>query len=230
MEETSQYVVSSYTPTVNALLEARAAKPQKSDRLSCVAMTDTLGLNPLPNAEIELIKIRRMLLQNSTWKFEEIRNEEATEERVLEAMSRNGWVHLACHAIQDTREPTQSGFHLNDGRLTITDIIKKPFVGADFAFLSACETATGDENAADEAAHLTGAMLGAGYRSLIGTMWAIPDATAPLVAEKVYKKLFDGGIPDSGRAARALHGAVKEIRRESPSGFYSWIPFVHYGV
>jgi CHAT domain-containing protein len=39
------------------------------------------------------------------------------------------------------------------------------------AFLSACETAKGDNGTPDEAMHLAGVMLFAGFRSVIGTMW-----------------------------------------------------------
>ena len=145
-------------------------------------------------------------------------------------MENSSWVHLACHAVQDVQQPTQSGLHLNDGRLAITDIIAKPFANADLAFLSACQTATGDEKSSDEAVHITGAMLGAGYRSVIGTMWPIPDAAAPIVADKVYQHLLSGGEPNSERAAYALHEGVKELRKSSERSFYSWVPFVHYGV
>jgi CHAT domain-containing protein len=40
-----------------------------------------------------------------------------------------------------------------------------------FAFLSACETAKGDHDYADEAVHLAASMLFAGFKSVIATMW-----------------------------------------------------------
>jgi len=47
-DETSNYVVSSYIPTVNALLEARAAKPQPFNQVVGIAMVNTPHLPSLP--------------------------------------------------------------------------------------------------------------------------------------------------------------------------------------
>lgn len=197
-------------------------------------MTHTPNLSSLPNAETELLEIRKLFGPNAQldWSYHEFQNAEATAQKVLSEMAESSWVHLACHAVQDIAEPTQSGLCLNDQRLDIMDIIAKPFPNADLAFLSACETATGDEKASDEALHITGGMLGAGYRGVIGTMWSIPDEAAPIVASSVYKSLLSDGEPNSERAAYALHDAVKELRRSEAfeKSFYAWAPFVHFGV
>ena len=47
-------------------------------------------------------------------------------------------------------------------RLRTLDIVEKQSISIDFAFLSACETATGEEAVPDEALHITGGMLAAG--------------------------------------------------------------------
>jgi CHAT domain-containing protein len=39
------------------------------------------------------------------------------------------------------------------------------------AFLSACETATGDIRQPDQTIHLAAAMLFAGFQSVVATMW-----------------------------------------------------------
>jgi CHAT domain-containing protein len=39
------------------------------------------------------------------------------------------------------------------------------------AFLSACETARGDEGQPDQTVHLAATMLFAGFRSVVATMW-----------------------------------------------------------
>ena len=43
----------------------------------------------------------------------------------------------------------------------------------EFAYLSACHTTVGDEKSPDEVIHLTLAMQFVGFRSVIGTMWAV---------------------------------------------------------
>jgi hypothetical protein len=40
--------------------------------------------------------------------------------------------------------------------------------------------------------HLASAMLFAGFRSVVGTMWLICDADGPVVAEVLYSELFAG--------------------------------------
>jgi len=42
---------------------------------------------------------------------------------------------------------------------------------ASIAFLSACHSAAGDQDQPDEVVHLGAAMLGAGFQSVIATMW-----------------------------------------------------------
>ena len=230
-DETAKYVVSSYTPTVNALLQARSAKRQTSNRFLGVAMTHTPVLPPLPNAATELLEIRQLFEGKNDWSYHEYQNQDAKAEVILSEMAESSWVHLACHAVQDIADPTESGLCLQDRRLDILSIIAKPFPHADLAFLSACETATGDEKTSDEALHITGSMLGAGYRGVIGTMWSITDEAAPIVASGVYKSLLDGSEANSERAAYALHEAIQVLRKSSTlEMFYAWAPFVHFGI
>jgi CHAT domain-containing protein len=86
----------------------------------------------------------------------------------------------------------------------------------------------------EEAVHLAGGMLAAGYRSVIATMWSIKDNDAPLIAGEVYRYLVSGPEPDSTRAAHALHHAVKRLREQvdesGQSSFLSWVPFIHVGI
>src|ERR1700761_321687 len=113
------------------------------------------------------------------------------------------------------------------------DIAGKQSIGIDFAFLSACETATGEEKVSDEALHITAGMLAAGCRSAIGTMWSIPDAVAPIITKEVYEHLLSPDEePDCSRGAEALHEGVKHLRSrvEWAEKVYAWAPFVHYGA
>jgi CHAT domain-containing protein len=82
-------------------------------------------------------------------------------------------VHLACHGVQDSEKATESGFCLGDGRLTISKLMELKLDNAFLAFLSACETAKGDADQPDQAMHLAAAMLFAGFKSVIATMWCV---------------------------------------------------------
>ena len=74
--------------------------------------------------------------------------------------------------MQNLNDPLASYLLLSGGRLTMEKIIKECQVpeGA-LAYLSACETAKGDEARPDESLNLVATMMFAGFRSVVGTMW-----------------------------------------------------------
>jgi CHAT domain-containing protein len=149
----------------------------------------------------------------------------------MKAMSDSNWLHLACHGSQRQDEPTKSGLILEDGHLTLEEIIKLDLPSAEFAFLSACQTTTGDEALSDEAVHIAGGMMLAGYQSVVGTMWSIRDDLAPEVADEFYRRIMGGeDRPDNRKAAEALHYSVQKLRKKGGIPLTSWIPFVHLGV
>ncbi|KAF8761071.1 TPR-like protein [Rhizoctonia solani] len=89
---------------------------------------------------------------------------EATTTAILDAMEQHDRVHLACHAHRSDVNPTHGVFFLHDGVLNLTAINQRLFRHKGLAFLSACQTATGNERLPDEAVHLGSAMLMAGIR------------------------------------------------------------------
>ena len=103
---------------------------------------------------------------------------------------------------------------------------------ADFAFLSACQTAMGYDNHSDEAVHLAAGMLFAGYCSVVAAMWPISDSDVPFVADEAYSQLLKDEHPNSAMAAQALHQAVQSLRREKygNGSFAAWVPFIHVGM
>ncbi|EIM81810.1 uncharacterized protein STEHIDRAFT_114518 [Stereum hirsutum FP-91666 SS1] len=131
---------------------------------------------------------------------------------VLEAMEEYNWCHLACHSIQDTKDPMKSKFALHGGALDLKIIMTKTFERAEMAFLSACQTETGDENRPEEAVHLAAAMLAAGYRTVYATMWSIGDKDGLVVAKEVYSYLLNRSDRGNGKEAYALHQAVATLR------------------
>jgi CHAT domain-containing protein len=149
----------------------------------------------------------------------------------MKEMKDSNWVHLACHGAQRQDEPTKSALILQDGHLTLEEIIKLDLPRAEFAYLSACQTTTGEEKLSDEAVHIAGGMLLAGYRGVVATMWSIQDDLAPEVADEFYRRIMEGERrPDNRKAAEALHFAVQKLRRRGDVPLTSWIPFVHLGV
>jgi CHAT domain-containing protein len=90
---------------------------------------------------------------------------------VIEALESTDLVHFACHGVQVGREPHESHFCLRSDNLTVEELMQTDLRTSFCAFLSACETAKGDRQHADEAVHLAAAMLFAGFKSVVATMW-----------------------------------------------------------
>jgi CHAT domain-containing protein len=219
-------VISSYTPTLAALLEPPGPAVD-SFKLLSVIQSSTPGTTSIPDTKQELEHIRRHFIHHSHVVLEGT----GTKKRVTKAMGECNWVHLACHGIQELDEPTKSALVLQDGRLTLEEIIKLKLPKAEFAFLSACQTTTGDESLSEEAVHIAGGMLLAGYRGVVATMWSIKDELAPEVTNEFYGHILRGGKrPDARRAAEALHIAIQKLRKSTGIRLVDWIPFVHLGV
>jgi CHAT domain-containing protein len=221
-------VVSSYIPSLSALLDPPESTLNSSFKLLSVIQSSAPGVSSIPMTRIELDYIRNHL---NTQEHIVLEGKEGTKRRVTQEMEDSTWIHLACHGVQRTDEPTKSALILEDGHLTLEEIIKLNLPKAEFAFLSACQTTTGDENLSEEAVHLAGGMLLAGYRGVVATMWSIRDDLAPEVTNEFYGHIMeDEGRPDSRKAAEALHMSVQKIRKNTSVKLPDWIPFVHLGV
>ncbi|KAJ7474965.1 CHAT domain-containing protein [Mycena latifolia] len=215
----SDFLISSYTPSLSALIEGFRAKQESQDGLQLLAISQpfAFGQNPIPGTIKEIASIEQ--LAQRVIPVLHLERDMATVESVQKGMRESRWAHFACHGIQDIFVPTNSALLLaGSSKLTLSDIIQLQLPHADLAFLSACQTATGSKNLQDESVHLTAGMLLAGYRGVIGTMWSIMDADGPQVAGDVYAHLFKTSPPDSTRAAEALHLAVQKLQKSDGAG------------
>ncbi|KAJ7612188.1 CHAT domain-containing protein [Roridomyces roridus] len=229
----SDYVISSYTPSLTALIEGYRRDPvlHKGLQVLAVAQPAALGQMHIPGTKTEISHIQD-LAQARGIPLITLYENMATVGRVQEEMQKSQWAHFACHGVQDLTTPTASALLLaGDSRLTLSDIIQLPLPHADFAFLSACQTATGDEKLQDESVHLAAGMLLAGYRGVIATMWTITDQDAPQVAKDVYEHLLQTFPPDPTKAAAALHFAIQKLQERYPEkSFLHWVPYIHIGI
>ncbi|KIM19786.1 hypothetical protein M408DRAFT_30930 [Serendipita vermifera MAFF 305830] len=224
-EKASDYIISSYIPTLATLLDHPQPVPQNNFRILTVAQPSTPYAEPIPNTEDEVARIGRLF---SNFSLKGLSKEEATLSNVLQGMRESNWIHLACHGQQRLDEPMKSGLLLHDKILELSEIVKQSLPKAEFAFLSACQTAMGDEQLSEESVHLAAGMVLAGYRSVIATMWSIRDEDAPQVSEDIYSQLLKEGVPNRKKAAYALHQAMRRLRG-SGATFLSWVPFIHIG-
>ena len=129
-----------------------------------------------------------------------------------------------------------SAFALYDKPLTLSALMGTESKVAELAFLSACQTAVGDEKVPEESVHLAAGMLAVGFKGVIGTMWSIWDNDAPIIVEAYYTKLLEmrkaGDLaPGYTGAAYALHHAAKVLRDSvGERKIAHWAPYVHFGA
>ncbi|KAG2063179.1 hypothetical protein BDR04DRAFT_1111768, partial [Suillus decipiens] len=157
-----------------------------------------------------------------------ISGDAATRAGALDALENNNWVHLACHGKQDHEQPYNSHFVMKDEPITLLDIMEKDIPAAEFAFLSACHTAVGDEETPDEVIHLAAGLQFSGFKSVIGTLWEVNDAFVEHVVKAFYENMFKGGVMDCTKAAWALNRATHAVKTKVPLD--QRMVFIHVGV
>jgi CHAT domain-containing protein len=172
----SDYVVSSYTPTLTALLRAQqGARAFTADQVTMLAVAaEHVPHSRMPRLVHVMqeaqgvvgIAIRAGASGSSD-------ADSLSRSEVLAKLETANMVHLACHGIQHPTEPHKSRFCLSTGDLSVSELMGMDLKHAFLAFLSACETAKGNPKHADESVHLAATMLFAGFKSVVATMWYV---------------------------------------------------------
>jgi CHAT domain-containing protein len=148
----------------------------------------------------------------------------ATEARVRAALLEGNVVHLATHARLNPRNPLFSEIDLaagsaraasDNGRLEVHELLAMR-VNTPLVFLSGCETALGAawqtrfDNGEDYTT-LAQALLGAGARNVIATLWRIDDAGAADFARRFYAAWAGQGDVEATGPTTALARAQRQM-------------------
>jgi hypothetical protein len=166
----SDLYIPSYTPTLSALVEARKHSKMPSEKPSVLLVANPDGA--MKHAWPEIWFIQRL-----DTKVTALLGKMTKPSVVLEGLRDHRFAHFVCHGNLVAEKPFDASFKLHEGnRLTLHDIVRSRLPTAEFAFLSACHTAELTEGSiADEGLHLTAAVQYCGFRSVVGTMWAMAD-------------------------------------------------------
>jgi CHAT domain-containing protein len=170
----------SYTPTLTALLRAQQFNPsfqRCNTNLGLIAAMHASDANlpTLPSVEEEICNVRDAA-ERASVAIDDSKccvGDAAVIARVTRVFESTNMVHIACHGQQNVANALSSGFCLNDTSFSISRLMDLDLQNAFFAFLSACETAKGDEKQPDQTVHLAAAMLFVGFRSVVATMWSV---------------------------------------------------------
>ncbi|KZP19143.1 hypothetical protein FIBSPDRAFT_828515 [Athelia psychrophila] len=223
--------ISSYTPTLSALISARKVDDQQPPAILNASESNLLHT---VDEEYEVIKTAAQASQGR-----DVVRPDPTREAALAQLPYHRWAHFACHGRLDTSEPFKSAFELQGDSLSLSDLIHARLPNADFAFLAACDSATsgGITNTPDESLHLAAAVQFCGIRSVVGTLWPMADVDGPRVAEVFYKHMFKGN--DSRKSAEALHKVVTTMRLKrglwdntmsEGEALQRWANYIHIGA
>ena len=226
-------VISSYTPTVRALAAARTRpRTGMAGQLLLIALPDTPGAGHLRYADQERAFVAELFAGQP---HKVLAGTAATRRDILGGLATHTWAHAACHGTQNMADPSTGGLVPYDwntaGLVSVLDLARADIAHGEFAFLSACQTATGGIGSLDEAINLAAALHYAGWRRVIGTLWTVWDDAAFQITRDTYCRLVHDGTFDAAGAAEALHHAVRTNRdqpdnRRQPS---RWAPFLHTG-
>ena len=179
----------------------------------------------LPGARKEVEMIGRIL------NVSPLIGEMATKHEVLKRISSVALVHIAAHGKMETGEVILAPNTTRDNPqpqekdylLTMKDVIEAG-LRARLVVLSCCHTARG-EVMAEGVVGMARALLGAGARSVVVTLWAIGDE-----GTLEFMSFFYDALAKGKKASEALNQAMKCMRKiEKFKEVIYWAPFVLIG-
>lgn len=209
--------VISYAPSVSILLEQlRAPRPVRHTiRAFANPSFDNLFLQFVNNEAIAVAGMfgSRPILNATTSDFRE-RSDEADI------------LHFSMHAQVDNDEPLDSflGFRrvgVNDGRLTVEEILNSKLKKGSLVFLASCDT--NNVLSGEGLVSLAWGMMGAGATTVVSAQWEANDKLTSVFSKAFYKHLKQGYS-----SAEALQRASLEMIRNKSNNMhepYYWADF-----
>ena len=140
---------------------------------------------------------------------EHLKGPAATRARVLAALGQHDYLHFICHGRAVLGSPLDSGLLLSGSTLSLRDIMAAR-TAASLVVLSACETAVTGTTLPDEVVGLPAGFLQAGASGVVGSLWAVPDATTAALMALFYQSWRGRGEAP----AHALRRAQQQLRDE----------------
>jgi CHAT domain-containing protein len=160
---------------------------------------------------------------------------DASRDKVLgHALEDYRFLHFATHGKVDTEIPALSALVLSrfnengepqDGYLRLDDIFSLK-LNADLVVLSACETGLGTAILGEGFVGLTQGFLYAGARSLLVSLWDVPDRATAELMTRFYGQILDHGLSPAAALRNAQRSMSSDRRWSDP---YYWGAFILSG-
>ncbi|MEW2551216.1 CHAT domain-containing protein [Streptomyces zhihengii] len=229
----------SYMPSARLLCEVAGRRPTGVRR--AVVVGDPTG--DLEHAGAEARAIHRTFYPEGTL----LGTATATPATVAGRVARQGGgvLHLACHGTVEAGRRHSSYLKLSGGRLPAEELTEgaSRLRDLELVVLAACRTNVSGHGY-DEAYSLSTAFLVAGARSVVGSLWPVPDDATSLLMYMTHHYLNREGLPPGSALRRAQlwmlypgrqapPGMPKEmvarVGRIKADDLIGWAGFTHLG-
>ena len=190
------------------------------------------SVTSLPGSEKEIEMIDSLFTAENK-NVKDVLRKQATETFIKqENLKDYKYIHIATHGIVDTYEPKLSGLIFypengkNDGILYSGEIYNLE-LNADLVVLSACETGIGKISKSEGVIGLSRALLYAGAKNIIVSLWKVSDESTTKLMFSFYKNM----LTEKEDKSTALYEAKTDMIKNG--GTYAhpffWSPFVLIG-
>lgn len=223
----------SYSATISDAQTANFRSLQNEDLVSLKDQT----FSDLPGTQQE-IEAAEQVLKNSNWNVQRFQAELATEKN-LKAVNSPSLLHIATHGFfigDSTRTINpmiRSGLLLagvssklddgQDGILTAYEASLLDLRETQLVVLSACETGLGEIRNGEGVYGLQRAMITAGTKNLLMSLWKVDDAATSDLMNSFYR-----AWTNQSETVKSFRQAQLEVRKKYPHPFF-WGAFIMLG-
>lgn len=224
-----QYLVEKYALVLTPGLQLFDPKPLPKKQLQVLTagLTEArLGFSGLPYVKNELKEIQSQV------KTKVLLNQQFTSQAFQKQIESLPFkvVHLATHG-QFSSNPDQTFVLAWDKELKVNELSNllrtreenRP-EAIELLVLSACQTASGDEQAA---LGLAGVAVRAGVRSTLASLWNVEDESTATLMSQFYKELIE--MPQMNKAEALRQAQLTLLKNPSYQSPIYWAPYVLVG-
>ncbi|MFO7843711.1 MAG: CHAT domain-containing protein, partial [Bacteroidales bacterium] len=208
-------------------------------------LNDTIGtrgrlldgeyISSLPGTESEVRSIFDELDRQGKRALVQIRKK-ANEDFVKSGSVKDyKFLHFATHGIVNTENPELSGIFLaqdstlNEDGILYSGEIYNLELNADLTVLSACETGLGKIKKGEGLIGLTRALLYAGSKNIIVSLWKVADESTSDLMVDFYKNLLEEEREKQAFSHALQQAKLKMINEEKYAHPFYWSPFILIG-
>jgi tetratricopeptide (TPR) repeat protein len=196
------------------------------------------GFDPLPGTRREVRAVVQALqARDKDAAVTTLFGSDANEQRLAELLAGDKpapfrYIHLATHGLADDRFAMQSALILSqdklpdpleqvlhdkpvyDGRLTAGEVMQHWNLDAELVVLSACQSGRGKHEGGEGFVGFSQALLLAGARSVVLSLWKVDDTATALLMQRLYQNLLGSrtGLDQPMPKAEALREAKLWLR------------------